>query len=60
MKELEDLESTRNLRTVSRRDLEFKESMTESGVERVDALRVIVLTQGVQCNPLVVQGLGDC
>ena len=44
MKELEDLASTSDLRTVSRRESEVKESVSESGVERVDALRVTVLT----------------
>ena len=43
IKELEDPESTSDLRTVSRRESEVKESMSESGVERVDSLGVTVL-----------------
>ena len=46
IKESEDPESTSDLRTVSRRELEVKESVSESGVKRVDVLRVTVLTQG--------------
>ena len=38
MKESEDPESTRDLRTVSGWELEVRESVRESGVERVDAL----------------------
>ena len=44
MKESEDLESTRELRTVSRRVLEVRESVSESGGERVDPSSVTVLT----------------
>src|SRR5882724_10684751 len=46
MKELEDLESTMDFRTIFRRVSDVKESVSESGFERVDALRVMVFTQG--------------
>jgi len=42
MKELEDLESTRDFRTVFGRVLDVKESVSESGFERADVLRVMV------------------
>ena len=42
MKESEDLESTRDLRIVSGSMLEVRESVRESGFERVDALSVAV------------------
>ena len=44
MKELEDLESTRDFKTISRRVLEVRKIVSESGFERVDALRVRVFT----------------
>ena len=47
MKELEDPESTSDLRTESWGELEVKESISESGVKRVDALRVTLLSQAV-------------
>ena len=56
IKELEDLESTSDLRTVSGRELEVKESVSESGVERVDALRVTVLAQGSSMQSLSHMG----
>jgi len=40
MKELEDPESTRDLRVIFRRVLDVKEIVIESGFERVDALRM--------------------
>jgi len=46
MKESEDLESTRDFRTIFGRVLDVKESVSESGFERVDALRVMVFTRG--------------
>src|SRR5882724_3737459 len=46
MKELEDPESTRDFRTVFGRVLDLKESVSESGFERVDVLRVMVFAQG--------------
>jgi len=42
MKESEDLESTRDFRTISGRVSEARERVSESGFERVDALRVRV------------------
>ena len=42
MKELEDPESTRDFNTVFGRVLDVKESVSESGFERVDALRVMI------------------
>jgi len=46
MKESEDPESTRDFRTVFGRVSDVKESVSESGFERADALRVIVFAQG--------------
>jgi len=46
MKQLDDPESTRDLRIVSRSLLEVKESISESGFERVDALSIRGFTQG--------------
>jgi len=46
MKESEDPKSTRDFRTVFRRVLDVKESVSESGFERADALRVMVFAQG--------------
>jgi len=40
MKQSDDLESTRDLRIISVRVLEFRDKVTESGFERVVALRV--------------------
>ena len=40
MKQLNDPESTRDLRIVSRSLLEVKESISESGFERVDVLSI--------------------
>ena len=37
MKELEDLESTRDFKTISRRVLDVRKRVSESGFERVDA-----------------------
>jgi len=39
MKELEDPESTRDFRTIFGRVSDVKESVSESGFERVDALK---------------------
>jgi len=44
MKEFEDPESTRDFSIVSGRVLEVRERVSESGFEKVDALRVRVLT----------------
>src|SRR5882724_1355966 len=46
MKELEDLESTMDFRTIFGRVSDVKESVSESRFERVDALRVMVFAQG--------------
>src|SRR5882724_559568 len=46
MKESEDPESTRDFRTVFGRVSDVKESVSEPGFERADALRVMVFTQG--------------
>ena len=46
MKESEDPESTREFKTISGSVLDVKESVSESGFERADALRVRVFTQG--------------
>ena len=40
MKQLDDLESTRDLRIMSGSLSEFKESVSESGFERADALSI--------------------
>ncbi len=40
IKESDDSESTRDLRIISGRVLEVRESVRESGFERVDALRL--------------------
>jgi len=40
MKQLNDLESTRDFRIVSRSLLEVRESMNESGFERADVLSI--------------------
>src|SRR5882724_4538894 len=45
MKELEDPESTRDFKTISRWVSEVRERVSEPGFERVDALRVRVFTQ---------------
>src|SRR5882724_4566848 len=42
MKESEDLESTRDFQTISRRVSEVRKRVSESGFERADALRVRV------------------
>jgi len=44
MKELEDSESTRDFKTISGRVLDVRKRVSESGFERVDALRVRVFT----------------
>ena len=44
MKESEDLESTREFRTIFRRVSDVKESVSKSGFKRADALRVMVFT----------------
>ena len=46
MKELDDLESTRDLRTMSGRVSEVRDSVRESGFERADVLSVAVFTRG--------------
>src|SRR5882724_3052338 len=46
IKELEDLESTRDFKTISRRVSDVRERVSESGFERADVLRVRVLAQG--------------
>src|SRR5882724_10812612 len=46
MKESEDPESMRDFRTVFGRVSDVKESVSESGFERADALRVMVFAQG--------------
>jgi len=46
MKELEDPESTRDFRTISRRVSEARERVSESGFERADVLRVRVFARG--------------
>ena len=53
MKESDDLESTRDLRIMSGRVSDVRESIRESGFERVDSLSVVVFAQG---SP--VQSLG--
>jgi len=45
-KESEDPESTREFKTISESVSDVKESVSESGFERADALRVRVFTQG--------------
>ena len=45
MKQSDDLESTRDLTIVSGSLLEVRESMSESGFERVDALSIRGFTQ---------------
>src|SRR5882724_10412724 len=52
MKESEDLESTRDFRTVFGRVSDVKESVSESGFKRVDALRVMVFAQGILMQSL--------
>jgi len=44
MKESEDLESTREFKTISGRVSDVRERVSESGFERADALRVRVFT----------------
>jgi len=44
MKESEDPKSTRDFRTIFRRVSDVKESVSESGFERADALRVMIST----------------
>ena len=44
MKELEDLESTRDFRIVSGSVSDVRERVSESGFERADALRVMNFT----------------
>src|SRR5882724_8891193 len=46
MKDSEGPESTRDFKTISGRVLDVRERVSESGFERVDALRVRVFTQG--------------
>ena len=46
MKQSDDLESTRDLRIISRSLLEVKESISESGLERADALSIRGFAQG--------------
>jgi len=46
MKESDDPESTRDFRTIFGRVSDVKESVSESGFERADALRVRVFAQG--------------
>src|SRR5882724_12328498 len=46
IKELEDPESTREFKTISGSVLDVKESVSESGFERADALRVRVFARG--------------
>src|SRR5882724_7030998 len=46
MKESEDLESMRDFRSVFGRVLDVKESVSDSGLERADALRVMVFARG--------------
>ena len=46
MIESEDPESTRDFRTIFGRVSDVKESVSESGFERVDVLRVMVFAQG--------------
>ena len=46
MKESEVPESTREFKTIFRRVLDVKESVSESGFERVDVLRMRNFTQG--------------
>ena len=42
--ELEDLESTRDIRTRFSSELDVNESIRESGFKRVDVLRVTIFT----------------
>ena len=46
MKQLDDLESTRDLRIVSRSLLDVRESMSESGFERAGVLSIRGFAQG--------------
>src|SRR5882724_9822566 len=46
MKESEDLESTRDFKTISRRVSDVRKRVSDSGFERADVLRVRVFTQG--------------
>ena len=46
MKELEDPESIRDFKTISRRVSDVRKRVSESGFERADALRVRVFTWG--------------
>src|SRR5882724_2082073 len=46
MKESEDPESTRDFKIISGRVLDVRERVSESGFERVDALRVMIFAQG--------------
>jgi len=46
MKQVDDLESTRELRIVSRSLSEVKESISESGFERADAVSIRGFTRG--------------
>ena len=46
MKESEDLESTRDFKTISRRVSDLRKRVSDSGFERADVLRVRVFTQG--------------
>ena len=45
MKESEDLESTRDFKTISGRVLDVRKRVSESGFERVDVLRVRVFAR---------------
>src|SRR5882724_4872126 len=52
MKESEDLESTRDFKTISGRVSEVRKRVSESGFERADALRVRVFTRGSSTQSL--------
>ena len=61
MNELEDPESTRDAREILGKVSEDRDSIRESGFERVDAPSVtLLLHEGVQRNPWVVHSLEDC
>ena len=50
--ELEDLESTRDIRIRFGNELDVNESISESGFKRVDALRVTIVAQGSSVQSL--------
>src|SRR5882724_5975257 len=52
MKELEDPESTRDFKTISRRVSDVRKRVSESGFERVDALRVRFFARGSSTQSL--------